>query len=82
MSRIIAGTILIDVLTLVGTYVFGGFEGLSTGGAMALILGVTFSYALGVGLMAAIFYSSRSYDEQAHTAARDQFSDRTDDRGS
>lgn len=76
LARIIAGTLLLDVLTIAGTYVFGGFTGLSAGGVVALILGVTFSYALGVGLMVAVFYSSRFYDESAHEAALDHFKDR------
>ena len=36
-------------------------------GMLALVLGVTISLALGVGLMALVFYSSRSgHDERAH----------------
>jgi hypothetical protein len=80
LAKIIAGTIFLDALTILGTYAFGGFSGLSAGGAMALILGVTFSYALGVGLMVAVFYSSRFYDEGAHNAAREHFKDRQEDR--
>lgn len=79
LSKIIAGTILLAVVTIVATYVFGGFKGLSVGGVTALILGVTLSYALGVGLMVAIFHSSRFYDDSAHNAALDQFKDRRDD---
>lgn len=79
LSRIIGGTILLAVATIIGTYAFGGFKGLSTGGVMALILGVTLSYALGVGLMVAIFHSSRFYDDSAHNAALDQFKDRQND---
>jgi hypothetical protein len=76
-GTIVVGTIALAVLTILGTYVFGGFRGLGAGGAMALILGVSFSYALGVGLMVALFYSSRFYDESAHTAALEEFRDRT-----
>lgn len=79
LTKIIGGTAALAVLTVVGTYIFGGFEGLSTGGVMALILGVTLSYALGVGLMVAIFHSSRYYDESAHHAALDHFEDRQKD---
>lgn len=79
LGRIIAGTILLAILTIIATYILGGFSGLSTGGAMALILGVTMSYALGVGLMAAVFHSSRFYDESAHHAAFDHFEDRPRD---
>lgn len=40
--------------------------GLSTHGVIALVLGVTFSILLAVGLMAVVFYSNRSgRDEQA-----------------
>jgi hypothetical protein len=44
LAKIIGGTILLAAVTIIGTYVFGGFSGLSAGGVMALILGVTFSY--------------------------------------
>ena len=79
MGKIVVGTVLLAILTVLGTYLFGGFEGLSAGGAMALIVGVTLSYALGVGLMVAVFYSSRFYDEDAHRAALDHFKDRQKD---
>lgn len=79
LPKIIGGTLLLAVLTVIGTYVFGGFTGLSAGGVMALILGVTLSYALGVGLMVALFHSSRFYDDSAHNAALDQFKDRHKD---
>ena len=81
LSKIIGGTILLAVVTIIATYVFGGFKGLSIGGITALILGVTLSYALGVGLMVAIFHSSRFYDDSAHNAALDQFKDRRKDDG-
>jgi hypothetical protein len=79
LPKIIAGTLLLVVLTVGGTYVFGGFAGLSARGVMALILGVTLSYALGVGLMAALFHSSRFHDESAHGATLEQFNDRHTD---
>jgi hypothetical protein len=79
LAKIIGGTILLVVLTIIGTYIFGGFSGLSAGGVTALILGVTLSYALGVGLMVVVFHSSRFYDESAHHAAQDHFRDRRDD---
>ncbi|WP_119392690.1 DUF2975 domain-containing protein [Taklimakanibacter lacteus] len=79
LGRIIGGTVLLAALTVAGTYLFGGFSGVSTAGIIALILGVTFSYALGVGLMVAVFHSSRFYDDSAHDAARDHFKDRHDD---
>jgi hypothetical protein len=79
LAEIIGGTMLLAALTIIATYLFGGFTGLSAGGVMALILGVTFSYALGVGLMVAVFHSSRFYDESAHNAALEQFKDRRED---
>lgn len=79
LSKIIVGTLLLAALTVLGTYVFGGFTGLSTRGVMALILGVTLSYALGVGLMVAVFHSSRFYDDDAHQATLDHFKDRQKD---
>lgn len=79
LPQIVGGTILLAALTVIGTYIFGGFSGLSSGGVMALILGVTFSYALGVGLMVAIFHSSRFHDDSAHNAALDHFKDRRKD---
>lgn len=75
LPKIIGGTILLAILTIIGTYVFGGFTGLSVHGVMALILGVTFSYALGIGLMVAVFHSSRFHDDSVHDAALDQFKD-------
>ena len=74
----VAGTLLLTIATVAGAYVFGGLTGVSTKGIIALILGVTLSYGLGVGLMAAIFHSSRFYDESAHKAAREQFKDHLD----
>ena len=79
MAKIIGGTLLLAVLTIIGTYVFGGFTGLSAGGVMALILGVTLSYAVGVGLMVAVFHSSHFYDDSVHNAALDHFKDRHKD---
>ena len=78
LGKVVAGTLLLALLTIAGTYVFGGFTGLSSGGVAALVLGVSFSYALGVGLMVAVFHSSRFYDEDAHNATLDQFKDRQD----
>ncbi|MGE4251122.1 MAG: hypothetical protein AB7F09_17170 [Parvibaculaceae bacterium] len=79
LTKIIGGTVGLAILTVLGTYIFGGFTGLTAGGVMALILGVTLSYALGVGLMVAVFYSSRFYDDDAHQAALDHFTDRQKD---
>jgi hypothetical protein len=78
LAKIIAGTIVLDILTLLGTWLFGGFSTMSQHGVAALIIGVTLSYALGVGLMVAVFYSSREMDDTAHHATRDQFKENRD----
>lgn len=51
---------LFAVLALV--WLFNGLNGLglSTHGVIALVLGITISMGLGVGLMALVFYSNRS----------------------
>jgi hypothetical protein len=79
LAKIIAGTVVLDILTLIGTWIFGGFADLSEHGVAALIIGVTLSYALGVGLMVAVFYSSHEMDDTAHKATRDQFKENRDD---
>jgi hypothetical protein len=60
----------------------GGFEGtgLNVSIALALALGILFTSLLGVGLMALIFYSNRSgQDEEAHRSARLVMDDAGDD---
>jgi hypothetical protein len=47
------------------TWLLGGFVGLSANGVAALILGVTASMFLGIGLMVAVFVSSRGGQDQA-----------------
>ncbi|MGE3831757.1 MAG: hypothetical protein AB7F76_12250 [Parvibaculaceae bacterium] len=79
LAKIIAGTVILDILTLAGAWVFGGFAMMSEHGVAALIIGVTLSYALGVGLMVAVFYSSRAMDDTAHNATKDQFKENRDD---
>jgi hypothetical protein len=71
--KLIAGVVALIVVVLAGAYLFGAFKGMSAHGAGALIAGVAISIALGVGLMAAIFSSSREHDEAAHYAAREHF---------
>lgn len=76
-AKIIAGTIAVIVVTILGTWLLGGFVGLSGGGAAALIVGVAASFAVGIGLMAIVFHSSRSgQDEAAHGATEHEFKDR------
>lgn len=73
LYKIIAGVVAIDVFTIVGTWLLGGFAGLSAGGAGALIAGVTASFALGIGLMVLVFHSSRSgVDDSTHRATEDR----------
>jgi preprotein translocase subunit SecF len=47
---------------LVLAWIFGGFdtEGVSTHGIIAIVLGTMFAVLVAVGLMALIFYSNRS----------------------
>jgi len=60
------------LLLLLATWAFGGFEGLSPVGVFSLFVGVILSVVVGVGLMALVFYSSRSdRDEAAYRLGRD-----------
>lgn len=72
-STTVIGTLVLSALTLLATYILGGFTGLSGSGVGALIFGVIASFALGVGLMVVVFHSSRQYDDAAHYAAMDHF---------
>jgi hypothetical protein len=72
IRHIVGGTAAVIIVTLLGAWLFGGFSGLGEGGTVALILGITVSVALGVGLMAAIFYSSRGQDDAVYNASRDR----------
>jgi hypothetical protein len=68
---------------LLVVWLSGGFQGtgLNASIALALALGILFSSLLGVGLMALIFYSNRSgQDEEAHRSARLAMDDPMDDR--
>jgi hypothetical protein len=71
--KIIAIAAALALLALGGTFLWGGFEGLTGHGAGALIAGVIVSIVLGVGLMVLIFASNRQHDEAAHRAAKDNF---------
>jgi hypothetical protein len=73
ITHIVLGTSGVALLTSLGAWAFGAFEGLGAGGALALIIGIVASYAVGVGLMAAVFYSSRRHDLAAHDAASAEF---------
>ena len=62
------------VVVVFGTiWAVGGLaeSGLSTHGWIAMALGIVFTSALGVGLMALVFHSAREdYDEAAHRVGR------------
>jgi len=73
IAAAVGATALVTVAVLIGTYFLGGFEGLTGNGIGALIFGVFASFGLGIGLMVAVFHSSRAYDDQAHYAAMDHF---------
>jgi hypothetical protein len=64
----IAVLLFLLVLAIVGVMLSGTGDlaaGVSTAGMLAMTLGVLFTLAVGGGLMALIFYSSRrGYDEQ------------------
>jgi hypothetical protein len=54
------------LLMLLLTWAFGFFDDMSVNGVIALVLGVVLSMALGVGLMALVFVSSRGRDAEVH----------------
>jgi hypothetical protein len=60
-------------VVLIALWAIGGFadSGLSGHGWVALALGIIFTSALGVGLMALVFHSARrNYDEDVHRIGR------------
>jgi hypothetical protein len=71
--QITAGTVAVIILLIGGAAAFGAFADLGAGGVFALAFGIAASLALGIGLMALIFYSNRSdRDEAVHFAAQPQ----------
>jgi hypothetical protein len=67
--RVVAGTAALIVAVVLATWALGGFTGMSGAGDAALVLGIALTLALGIGLMALVFYSSRSErDEAVHHA--------------
>lgn len=78
LYRTIIYVVGLTLLVLGGTFLFGGFEGLSGHGVGALIAGVAISFALGVGLMVLMYASSREHDEAAHRAAEKDLKDESD----
>ena len=75
VHKVIIIVLALTVLLLGGGYAFGAFEGIGWHGIGAMVVGVTFSLALGVGLMALMYASSRSHDEDVHLAAKNTFRD-------
>jgi hypothetical protein len=73
VPQITLGTLAMAFLTIFVAWALGGFDSLGFAGGVALVLGITVSYAVGIGLMAAVFYSNRGHDEAAHDAAQAQF---------
>ena len=66
LGTILALTLMVGVLLLAIVFMATGWdipeggEQMSTGGWVAMILGVVATLALGIGLMTLMFYSSRS----------------------
>jgi hypothetical protein len=75
MRRIVSfgvGALSVIAIALLAFWAMGGFRGLGldTAGAVALVLGMLFTSALGAVLMVLVFYSDRSNaDEGAYRAA-------------
>lgn len=64
---------LLFAVVLVALWVFGGFadEVLGGEGWIAMALGILFTSAIGVALMALVFFSARkNYDDDAYRAGR------------
>ena len=76
--RFLVLTLGLTLVVLAGTWLFGGFVGISGHGVAALIAGVVVAIAVAVGLMGLMFASSRHHDEAAHTASRQHFDDGQD----
>jgi hypothetical protein len=71
LARIVGGAFALTAVLLFVAWVAGAFVGLSGHGIAALILGTVFSMALGIGLMVAVFASSRSgHDETISDVTR------------
>lgn len=63
--KIFFGALGVTVLLLLVAWALGAFVGLSGHGVAALILGTVLSMALGIGLMVAVFASSRTGHDDA-----------------
>ena len=78
-ARIVAGAFAITVLLLLAAWAAGAFVGLSGHGTAALTIGIVLSMALGIGLMVAMFASSRSGHDDNVSELTD-LSDKPDER--
>lgn len=63
--KILLGSLGVAVLLPLVAWALGAFVGLSGHGVATLILGTVLSMALGIGLMVAVFASSRSGHDDA-----------------
>ena len=52
------------LLLIFGTWVFGGFDGMTTVGVFSLLIGEIVAVTVGVGLMTLVFYSSSSEQDE------------------
>jgi len=77
LLKIALGAGAVTILLLLCAWLAGAFIGLSGHGVMALILGTVISMFLGIGLMVAVFASSRS----GHDEAASDYSARDDKPG-
>jgi hypothetical protein len=74
MISFVAASVGGIAVVLLAVWGMNGFDslGLDTAGTVAIVLGIVVTSALGVGLMALIFYSDRSdADEEAYRHAAD-----------
>lgn len=60
-----AGGIALILLLFVWAWPFGGYDGTSVTGGVALTLGVIVALALGIGLIAVILHGRRSRRDEA-----------------
>lgn len=75
MKMLLLVTVLGALLLIVLANVFTGFDpkALTLNGWIALSLGAVFSLALGIGLMALVFYSARhGYDDRIEQDVPDE----------
>jgi len=78
LLRIVAGAVAITALLLLAAWAAGAFVGLSGHGAFAMILGTVLSMGLGIGLMVAVFASSRSGHDESVSDIRQPNDQRND----